>query len=163
MDRDTLIAWLNNAHAMERELIPVLRDHANDFRGMPAAQQRLDEHARETERHAERVRSAVEMLGGQISTLKTGSAIIAGNLLSVSTAFFSDELAKDALMDYGAEQFEVGAYTALIAAAEEIEEPEVARLCRENLREDEAMAEWLLRQVPKVVRKTLHEEATTER
>lgn len=160
MDRQTLIGWLNNAHAMERELLPVLRAHANAFGGMPAAQQRLDEHVRETEEHVERLRSAVELLGGRISTLKTGTAIIAGNILGWSTAMFSDELIKNALMDYGAEQFEVGAYTALVAAAEEIGETEVARLCRENLTEDEAMAGWLLQRLPKIVRQTLQEEET---
>jgi ferritin-like metal-binding protein YciE len=159
MDRQTLIAWLNNAHAMERELLPILRDHANDFRGMPAAQQRFDQHVRETEQHADRVREAIELLGGQISSLKTGSAIIAGNILSISTAMFSDELIKNALMDYGAEQFEVGSYTALVAAAEELGETEVADLCRANLDEDHDMADWILERIPKVVQRTLHEEA----
>ena len=46
-----------------------------------------------------------------------------------------------AIANLAAEQFEVAAYTALIAAAEQAGESEVARLCRLNRSEDEEMAE----------------------
>jgi ferritin-like metal-binding protein YciE len=163
MDRNTLIAWLNNAHAMERELLPVIRAHAEAFKDTPGARQRLEQHANETEQHAERVRKAVHLLGSEISTIKSGLASIAGNLMSFSTVVFSDELVKNALLDYGAEQFEVGAYTALVAAAEELNETEVANLCRQNLQEDEAMATWLKQRLPKIVRRTLREEESVTR
>ena len=35
--------------------------------------------------------------------------------------------------------------------ATELGHPDVARLCRENLQEDRAMADWLLQQLPAVV------------
>ena len=158
MDRDTLIGWLNDAHAMETELIPVLRDHARDLAGMPAARRRMEQHLIETETHLARVRTAVESLGGGVSTVKSGLASMAGSLLSVGSAVFADEIVKNGLTDYAAEQFEVAAYTALAAAAEELGEAEVERLCRQNLKEDEAMAEWLRLQLPKLVRKTLRDE-----
>ena len=159
MERDTLVAWLNDAHAMETELLPVLRDHARDLDHMPSSRKRIERHIAETETHLERVRTAVETLGSSVSVVKSGLASIAGSLLSVSTAVFSDEIIKNGLTDYAAEQFEVGAYTALAAAADELGEKEVARLCRENLKEDEAMAEWLRQQLPKLVRSTLRQEA----
>ena len=158
MDRDTLIGWLNDAHAMETELIPVLRDHARDLAGMPAARRRMEQHLIETETHLARVRTAVESLGGSVSMVKSGLASMAGSLLSVGSAVFADEIVKNGLTDYAAEQFEVAAYTALAAAAEELGEAEVERLCRQNLKEDEAMAEWLRLQLPKLVRKTLRDE-----
>ena len=45
--------------------------------------------------------------------------------------------------DYAAEQCEIAAYNALITAAEQTGELEVARLCRLNRGEDEEMADWL--------------------
>jgi ferritin-like metal-binding protein YciE len=163
MHRDTLIAWLNDAHAMETQLLPVLRNHAQDMKGNPVAQRRIEEHVRETEQHAERVRQAVELLGSNTSTIKSGLASVMGMAQSVSTGIFSDELVKNALTDYAAEQFEVAAYKALIAAADEMGETGVSALCAQNLREDEAMAVWLDQQLPIVVRKTLQKLATTHR
>ena len=154
-NRDTLIAWLNDAHAMETQLIPVLRNHADDARDIPALKQRFEQHISETERHAERVRQAIERLGTSPSTIKSTLGSLMGTVQGMSTGIFSDELVKDALADYAAEQFEVAAYKALIAGAEEIGEPEVARLCRENLREDEDMARFLDQQLPTVVHQTL--------
>ena len=68
-----------------------------------------------------------------------------------------------ALTDYAAEQFEVAASRALVAAAEAAGESEVARLCRENLREDEEMARWLDQQTPAIVQHTLRKETAGTR
>lgn len=68
---------------------------------------------------------------------------------------FSDPLVKNVIADLAAEQFEVAAYTALIAAAEHAGEAEAARLCRLNRGEDEDMAEWLDAQIPIVIAETL--------
>lgn len=163
MQRDTLISWLNDAHAMETHLLPVLRNHAKDAKDDPPLAQRIEEHIAETEQHADRVRQAVERLGGSISSLKSGLASIMGMAQSVSTGLFSDEPVKNVLMDYAAEQFEVAAYTALIAAAEEVGEPDVAALCRENLHDDQLMAAWLENHLPTVVTQTLQKLATKTR
>jgi ferritin-like metal-binding protein YciE len=161
--RDTLIAWLNDAHAMETQLLPVLRNHAKDAAENPASQRRIEQHVRETEQHAERISQAVGRLGTTTSMIKSGLASVMGAVQSVSTGIFSDELVKNALTDFAAEQFEVAAYKALIAAAEDMGETEVARLCRENLREDEEMARWLDQQLPITVRQTLQKQATGTR
>jgi ferritin-like metal-binding protein YciE len=157
--RDTLIAWLNDAHAMETQLIPVLRNHAKDARDNPPIQQRIEQHISETEQHAQRVRQAVERLGTSPSNVKSTLATLMGTVQSVSTGIFSDELVKNALADYASEQFEVASYKALIAGAEELGEAEVARLCRENLREDEDMARFFDQQLPTIVHERLQDTA----
>ena len=73
----------------------------------------------------------------------------------MTSRIFSDRLVIGAIADLAAEQFEVAAYTALIAAAEHAGEAEVARLCRLNRDEDEAMAEWLDAQISIVIAPTL--------
>lgn len=154
-ERQRLVAWLGDALAMETELLPILRDHANDAIALPEIRARIEEHVDETEQHAERLRQALGILGDGSSSLKSAVASIVGSIMAPGTAFFSDELVKNSLTDYAAEQFEVAAYRALTTAAEDLGEREVARLCRENLREDEEMAQWLLEQVPILVRETL--------
>ncbi len=70
---------------------------------------------------------------------------------------------KNGLSDFAAEQVEVACYRALIAAARDIGEAAVARLCEENLREDEAMARWLDEQIPNLVKQTLEKKAAGAR
>jgi ferritin-like metal-binding protein YciE len=156
MAREQLIAWLNDAYAMEQELIPVLEHHASDAdRDMPAAAGRLRQHVRETRRHAERIAECLRHLGsspiGEGSTLRS----VTGRLQRVTTGMFADQPVKNTLSDVTAEQFEVACYRAIAAVAMELNEPMVARLCSENLREDAEMAHWLEHQLPTVVRRTL--------
>jgi ferritin-like metal-binding protein YciE len=156
MAREQLIAWLHDAYAMEQSLIPVLEHHARaaDL-DMPATAGRLRQHARDTQRHADRVAECLEHLGsspsGEVSTL----ASVTDHLQRVTTGIFADLPVKNAMSDATAEQFEVACYRVIAAAAVELNEPMVARLCGENLREDEEMARWLDRQLPTVVRRAL--------
>jgi ferritin-like metal-binding protein YciE len=65
-----------------------------------------------------------------------------------TTAIFRDQLVKDPLADYASEPFEVACYTALVRAATEFGYDDVARVCTQNLQEDQAMAAWLLPHIP---------------
>ena len=123
---------------------------------MPAAAARIRQHVQETRRHAERVEQCLRELGSSPSAVKSTLSSIMGNVQSVTTGIFKDEPVKNALSDFGAEQFEVACYRALTAAATELGEPTVARLCSENLKEDEEMARWLDEQLPTVVRHALN-------
>ena len=150
---DQLITWLNDAHAMETGLISILEAHASQFAGtFPAAADRLRRHIDETQQHARRLEQCLFQLGKQPSAIKSGLSSVIGAVEGSSTAIFRDQLVKDALADYASEQFEVACYTALVQVAEDLDYPEIARLCRQNLEEDKAMANWLLQQVPTVAR-----------
>jgi ferritin-like metal-binding protein YciE len=153
---DQLITWLDDAHAMETGLVSILRSHAVHFQRLPHAAQRVRQHIDETERHAQRLEACLRHLGSAPSGVKSTLSSIMGTVEGASTALFRDELVKDALADYASEQFEVACYTALVTTAESLGHPEVAAMCRENLREDQAMADWLLQQLPLVV---LHDAA----
>jgi ferritin-like metal-binding protein YciE len=72
--------------------------------------------------------------------------------------FAGDEVVKGAMAGYVFEHLEIASYTALIAAAEECGEAEIARVCRENLAEEKAMADWLQQQLPAVTRAFLKRE-----
>ena len=144
--KDFVIKWLNDTYSMENALIPVLENHAKDAEGLPQ-QPRIQEHIQTTTRHADRVKECIERLGGDTSTLKTGTAKISGTLQGMSTGAAEDELVKNVISDYASEQFEVASYRSLIAAAEELGDQETVRACQENLREDEEMARWLEHQL----------------
>lgn len=154
-NKDLVVRWLNDAYAMEHQFLPALENHAKDMRNNPPAQQRIRQHIGETKRHAERMEQCVTRLGASTSTMKSTLATLMGSAQAISTGMFRDEIVKNALSDYAAEQFEVACYKALISAAQEHAEPEIARACEENMREDDAMARWLDQQLPSVVHQAM--------
>lgn len=150
--RETLIAWLNDAYAMERALVPILENHAKDAKNHPEAQARIEEHVEQTRRHADLVKACVERLGSSTSAIKTGMGSLFGMLQSISTGAAGDEMVKNGLLDFGVENFEMACYRALVAAAEDYGDIEIARVCQEIMLEEQEMAGWLNQQLPLLVR-----------
>jgi ferritin-like metal-binding protein YciE len=156
MMNDQLIAWLNDAYAMEQGLIPVLQSHAGDAQGlMPQAASRMQQHIVETQTHAARVEQCLRTLGATPSTVKSTLSQLMGSVEGLATGIFSDAPVKNVLADYSAEQLEVACYRALITAARNLGHENIAQLCEMNLQEDEAMALWLRDQIPEVVTSTM--------
>jgi ferritin-like metal-binding protein YciE len=153
-----LIAWLDDAYAMESGLVSILESHAAHFRGFDDSARRIEDHIADTLRHAQRLEHCLRQLGTAPSAVKSTLSSLMGGIEGSATAIFRDQLVKDVLADYASEQFEVACYTALISLATDLDYPEIARACSENLREDQAMADWLLRQLPAVV---LHDASPT--
>lgn len=150
-DRQLLIAWLNDAYAMENALVPILENHAKDAKQYPAIEARDREHAQQTRLQAERIRECLERLGEKPSATKSALGSLFGYLQAPATGMFGDELVKNFLMDYATENFEIACYEALIVASEQLGENEIAAVCRENLKEEQEMAEWIRDFLPSIV------------
>ena len=103
MNRDRLVAWLNDAYAMEQGLIQILETHSRRAREVPEISARAAEHADETREQAERIRQCLEILGTTPSTAKSAFSTIMGAVEGASTAIFTDELMKNMLADYASE------------------------------------------------------------
>jgi ferritin-like metal-binding protein YciE len=138
-----VIAWLDDAYAMETELLAALCDCAVAVHAVAEARSRIDEHIDETKGHVERLRQALGSLGRSPSKAGQMIAPLSRIAMSVAPSNCSGGAVHDVVVSYAAEQFEVASYTALIAAAEHVGEAQIARLCRLNRSEDEDMAEWL--------------------
>jgi len=147
-NNELVIAWLNDAHAMELGIAQVLERHITEAKDHPVMHAGLQRHLEQTRRHAELVKSCVERMGGETSGLKTGMASVMGAVQGMTTKLAKDELIKNTLHDYGTEHFEIACYTSLIAAAESLGDQETARVCQEILRDDQAMADFLFQQIP---------------
>jgi ferritin-like metal-binding protein YciE len=153
--KDLYLSWLNDAYGMERSLEQVLEHRVKDAKDHPHIQQRDQQHLEETRRHAELIKGCIERNGGNVSSIKGGMSTVMGKVQAVSTGLAKDELIKNALADYAAEHFEIASYTSLIAAAEQLGDTETAQVCREVLREEERMAEWLQGQIPSITHEML--------
>jgi ferritin-like metal-binding protein YciE len=151
-EREQLGNWLDDAYAMESGLVSILQTHADHFdEVMPSIAQRIRQHVAETQTHASRVEQCLRVLNRPPSAVKSALSSAVATIESASTALFADHIVKDVLTDYASEQFEVACYTALVATATRLGFPEIARLCGQNLQEDQAMAAWLLDRVPAVL------------
>jgi ferritin-like metal-binding protein YciE len=148
--KELVVAWLNDAHAMEQGIAEVLERHAADAKDHQQMYARVQQHLEETRRHAELVKSCLERMGEQPSGIKTGMASVMGAVQGMSTKMAKDELIKNTLHDYGTEHFEIACYTSLMAAAQDLGDQETAMVCQQILREEQAMAEFLFQQIPPV-------------
>ena len=161
--RETLVEWLNDAYAMENAQVQVLENHVDDAKNHPEIHARMQDHLVKTRRHAEMVKSCVERLGDSTSILKTGMGNLMGMMQGIATGGAEDELVKNALMDYAAENFEIACYRSLILAAEEVGDHQTVNICQEILRDEEEMKSWLESQLPVVTRQFLRSEAASDR
>jgi ferritin-like metal-binding protein YciE len=146
--KQQIIVWLQDAYALEQSLIQVLRRQSAAASHQERMKARLEQHLTETRRHAEIVARQLEWLGAQPSLPKTAGGMLFGAFEGMSTGAFEDQVIKNALADYAMEHFEIGCYSALIAAADEVGWEDLARACSEILREEVAMANWLEDEIP---------------
>lgn len=152
---DLMVAWLRDAYAMEKALVPVLENHAKDAERHPEIRTRLEQHAVETRRHADLVEQCLRQLGEEPSSFKNTISKVLGTIQSVATGAFKDDEVKNALQDFATENFEIACYRALIEGAQALQRPEIAQVCQQILKEEEAMAEFLEQQLPTVVHDAL--------
>ena len=158
---ELLAAWLKDAYAMEKAMIPVLENYANDAKDHPDIRDRDLRHVEETRRHADLVKACLSHLGEKPSRAKSALGQVMGRVQAMGTAPFRDELMKNVISDYASEQFEIASYKALIAAARATGEERIAGVCEEILADEEEMAAWLDQHMASAARESLAEE--TER
>jgi len=153
-DKDLLISWLRDAHAMESQLVPILEQHAKDTENKAIAD-RISLHAEQTRRHAELVRGCLEHLGSSESSMKSGTSSAMGWVQGVAAKMFSDENVKNGLSDYATEHFELACYRALEQAATQLGEERIAEACRAIQDDEQEMASFLEQQLPTIVREAM--------
>lgn len=156
--RKLLVDWLNDAHSMEKSLIPVLENHAKDAEEYPEVREKDLQHLEETRRHVELVEQCLDRLGEKPSGVKSAIGAVLGRFNAVSTEPFKDEMMKNFISDYAAEQFEIASYKSLAACARHLGEEEVATTCERILEDEERMAAWLDRNMARAVETTIQEE-----
>lgn len=147
-EQQTVLSWLKDAHAMETGALPTLQDHAETAKDYAEMQTKLSQHASATRRHAELLEGCIERLGGRPSALKEAVGTVVGKVTGLANLPAKDTVVKNALGDYAAENFEVACYTSLIAAAERVGDHETADVCRQILRDEEEMVDWLKGSIP---------------
>lgn len=158
-DKKTILNWLKDAFAMEKESEEIMEHRLSDVEDQPEIKQKVEEHLEQTRSQAERIKDRIEALGGNVSEIKAGMYNLAGYMTARSTGIFSDEVVKNGIADYTQESMEAASYQALAAGAEAVGDEETAELARQIMREEMTMAEWLKNRVPMLVRSFLAQQS----
>lgn len=148
---DLLIAWLNDAYAMQRTQDKMQEQFVKDFDTFPNIQEKIREHLNDSRRQARDIRSCIKRLGGKVSMAKWALADVAGMVQGMSTGPYQDVVVKNLLIMHAAEHFEHLSYSALAAGARACGENDIANVCEHIAGEERAFADWIAPQIPNVV------------
>jgi ferritin-like metal-binding protein YciE len=156
--QDVLLDWLRDAHAMEKMAIDILQRQHDRLESYPDLKNKVREHLEVTKRQASQLETLFERYDEDPSAVKDAMGRIAGNMGPLANMMSGDEVVKNGIASYTFEHFEIASYRALIAAAEQLGEDEVARVCRNILQEEEQMAGWLGQNLPTVTQEFVRRE-----
>lgn len=145
----TLVAWLRDAHAMERATVDTLDHLAERLQHYhPELAAGFRQHWQESLGQVQRIETCLKGLGSDTSTFKDLRSRFIGIARAYAVEVLPDELVKDCLAAYASRHFEIATYISLGAAARKLELPAVEQMCEENLQQERAMANWLQQQIP---------------
>ncbi|MFO1133027.1 MAG: ferritin-like domain-containing protein [Hyphomicrobiales bacterium] len=140
---ERLMQWLRDAHAMEKQAETMLSGMEARIEHYPHLRKRIAQHLKETQHQAQRLDDAIGRLGGSTSAIKDTVASLTTMAQGLMGSMAGDEVMKGLFAGYTFEHYEIGVYRILIAAAATLGDIETTRILRENLREEEDMAQWL--------------------
>jgi ferritin-like metal-binding protein YciE len=157
---ERLMEWLRDAHAAEQQAETMLSGMAQRIKNYPDLKARIEQHIGETQRQAERVRGCIERRGDSTSTIKDTGGKMLGFGQAMSGMFVGDEVMKGSIACCAFEAMEIASYRILIDTARQVGDEETARTCEEILQEEEAMANWLEKNLPMLTQQYLAREQT---
>jgi ferritin-like metal-binding protein YciE len=175
-----LIQYLNEAHGKEKELETALQAHIKMAK-RPPYKKRLQDHLKETKAQAKGLEKRIKQLGGkaertpvpvpvpgpgavaEAATAVTAAATKAiaaskGPIHALRGTGESEKQLKNAKDELWNEYEEIGNYTAIEALAESLNDDDTAKLAREYRRQEERMANYLLKLIPTLARAVVTEE-----
>jgi ferritin-like metal-binding protein YciE len=160
--KDNLLDWLRDAHAMEQQAEQMLKAQASRIEHYPKVKARIEQHIEETLGQQKLLVGCIERLGGKPSAMKDVMGKVMAFGQAAGGALNSDEIIKGAIAGYVFENLEIATYTALISAAQIVGDTETVRVCEEILPQEEAMAKWILENLPELTEEFLVRDATPD-
>jgi ferritin-like metal-binding protein YciE len=171
-----LIQYLNEAYGKEKELETALQAHIKMAK-RPPYKKRLQDHLKETKAQSKGLERRIKALGGKAERLPVPGPAAAAEAATAVTAAATKTLAaakgpvhalrgsgeaekqlKNAKDELWNEYQEIGNYTAIETLAESLNDAETAKLAREYRRQEERMANFLLKLIPTLTKAVVTEE-----
>ena len=177
--RDTkLIQYLNEAYGKEKELETALQAHIKMAK-RPPYKKRLQDHLKETKAQSKGLERRIKALGGKAervpvpvpgpaAAMEAATAVTAAATKAMSAAKGplhalrgtgeAEKQLKNAKTELWNEYEEIGNYTAIETLAEAVNDTETAKLAREFRRQEERMANFLIKLIPTLSKAVVTEE-----
>lgn len=153
--RQSLAAWLRDAHAMEGQAETFLQTQIERLENYPEALPRLRSHLEETRQQKAVVEQCLKQLGEGTSIFKDATMKVAANLQGITHAMSGDEVLRNGLASAAFEQFEAASYRTLATAARIAGEPDIATACETIMEQELAMGDWAWGQLVPLTEKYL--------
>lgn len=157
--RPTLVAWLRDAHAMERAALDNLRHQLRRETGNGKLEPLLQQQREQHRRHLEQVEECLQRLEAAPSGLRDVAMRAAGLAEAWAARLTHDDAVKNLLATHAYAWFGVGSYVALTEAAEACGEAKVAEICRTLASEREEAAQRLREALPEAARDYMRDPA----
>ena len=173
-----LIQYLNEAYGKEKELETALQAHIKMAKRAPY-KKRLQDHLKETKAQAKGLERRIKALGGKAErspvpvpgpgmAVEAATAVTAAATKALSAAKGpihalrgtgeAEKQLKNAKTELWNEYEEIGNYTAIETLAESLNDADTAKLAREYRRQEERMANFLLKLIPQLTKAVVTEE-----
>ncbi len=141
--REIYVTGLQNAHAMEKQALSIMRPQVERIEKYPEVARKLEEHIRETEGQLERLDTILRSHDSSPSALKDSFLSAFGGMASMGHAVAGDEIIKNALANSAFENYEIAAYLTLIGMARASGDEAAVPALEQSLEEERRMAAWL--------------------
>ena len=156
--RHKLVSYIQDAHALENQIVQVLEQHAAQAADFPQIQAQIQRHLEETRQHRDRMAQRLEAYGESPSAIKAAGSTLMGNMMGAVSGLRPESLARNARDEYVTEHLEIAAYILLITSARAFGDEETVRAAELNLRDEIAMQQWLAQNLPMVCLLNLEQE-----
>jgi ferritin-like metal-binding protein YciE len=171
-----LVQYLNEAYGKEKQLETALTADIS-LTTDKTYRKRLQDHLKETRNHARLLKSRIRALGGKaeevsipgpeaVSEVASGALNLANRAVAAAKGPAhalrgtgeQEKLLKNAKTQYWNEFEEIATYSAIETFAEVVGDRETQRLAKQIRREEERMAKFLERLIPRLAKSTAREE-----
>ncbi len=142
--RQHFVDWLRDAHGAEEQALTMLRGQVGRIENYPALRERMEQHITETEGQAQALKQLLERYDTSNSAIKDMTMKVTAFFQDASGVFAQDEVVKGAMFSYAFENMEIASYRILITTAQQLGDTEAEQVLSRILKEEEAMAQWLL-------------------
>jgi ferritin-like metal-binding protein YciE len=172
-----LIQYLNEAYGKEKELEVALQAHIKMVDGRKTYKRRLQDHLKETKAQAKGLERRIKQLGGKAEATSVPGPEAASEAASKATAVATQAVAaakgplhalrgtseaekmlKNAKTELWNEYEEIGNYVAIETLAQAVGDRETEKLARGFRRQEERMANFLVKLLPQLTKAVATEE-----
>ncbi|WP_375391357.1 ferritin-like domain-containing protein [uncultured Sphingomonas sp.] len=161
--QDLFITGLKDAHGVEHQALALIDRQLDRLTHYPEVADLLRRHRGETEGQIARIEEILDGFDAKPSALKDAALTLSGNLAALAHTVAPDEIIKNSFANHAFENFEIAAYTGLLALVDIGGFSRAKAALEQSLGEEQRTAQLILESIPAVTRKFLDLRAAGEK